>query len=193
MLATSNTQQSSNSTRLTRRIGRIRRILMVVLAAAAALSIPAVAAAEAGESSLLRTRQPLVAVGTGKVTGELPFCFNGAPGPCGWIVEGKHTGTPIRSGTFFAAIDDGNAASPRRCVPAIYSGLLNDGPADAIAQVSEGRVCPNAAGGYAFTGRIDFGGGSGRFQEISGGRGRVLVNMAANGSTLTLVGHIRTG
>lgn len=122
--------------------------------------------AEDGGSPPLRDKQLLIVGGKGKVTGELPFCFNGAPGPCGWIVEGKHTGTPIRFGTFFAATDDGNAASPRRCVPATYSGLLSETPTDQISHVAEGQVCPTGAGGYVFPGRFDGVSSAGRFSEI---------------------------
>jgi len=194
MLATSNAQQTSHHTRRAIRIRRLGRALLVALAAAAALSTPAVAGAESGGSSPLRDTQLILAVGKGRVTGDVPFCFNGAPGPCGWIVQGTHQGTPIRSGTFFAAIDDGDAASPRRCVPAVYSGLMFETPDDAMAQVSEGKVCPNGAGGYVFTGRFDSLSGNGRFREVSGGRGHLRVTVAANGSaTLTLTGHIRTG
>jgi hypothetical protein len=79
------------------------------VAAATLSALTVTAAAEGGESSPLRAEQSVIAGGTGKVTGELSFCFYGARGPCGWIVEGEHTGTPIPSGTFFAAIDDGKA------------------------------------------------------------------------------------
>lgn len=183
------TQPSSRKKR------RLRRTLLVALAAAAALTAPTVgAAARGGASPPLRDQQLLIAIGKGKVTGELPFCFNGAPGPCGWIIQGSHKGSPIRSGTFFAAIDDGGAASPRRCVPASLSGLLYETADDAITQVGEGQVCPNGAGGHVFTGRVDIAGVSGRFQDISSGRGRVWVSIAKNGSaTLTLTGHISVG
>ncbi len=175
------------------RKGRLRRTLLVALAAGAALTVPTATAA-AGGVPPLRDKQLITASGKGEVTEGLPFCFNGARGPCGWIVQGSHKGTPIRSGTFFAMIDDGHAASPRRCVPATYSGLLYETPDDAIAQVGDGKVCPNGAGGYVFTGRVDIAGVSGRFQDVSSGRGRVLVTMTANGAaTLTLSGHIRTG
>ena len=102
----------------------------MALAAAAALTATTGAAAEEGGGSPapLRDKQLFIAVGKGKVTGEVPFCFNGVPGPCGWFVQGTHNGRPISSGTFHAAIDDGNAASPRRCAPATYSALLYDTP-----------------------------------------------------------------
>lgn len=183
----STTQQSGRPKR------RLRRTLLVAWAAAA-LTAPTVGAAAEAVSPPLRDKQLLIASGKGKVTDELPFCFNGAPGPCGWIVQGTHQGTPISSGTFFAAIDDGHAASPRRCVPATLSGLLYETPDDAIAQVGDGKVCPNGAGGHVFTGRVDIAGVSGRFQDVSSGHGRVLVTIAKNGSaTLTLTGHIRIG
>ena len=77
-------------------------------------------------------------------------------------------------------------------MPASYTGLLYDSPTDEIAHLAEGQVCPDRAGG-SFTGRSDIGSGTGRFQEVSGGRGRVLVTMPANGSvTVTLAGHLRT-
>ena len=126
------------------------------------------------------------------MTDQLPFCFNGAPGPCGWIVQGTHKGTPIRSGTFYAAIDDGHASTPRRCVPATLSGLLYETPDDAFSQIGEGELCSNGAGGHVFTGRVDIAGVSGRFQDVSSGR--VLVTIAKNGSAaLTLTGQIRVG
>jgi len=187
----SSTQQPSRKKR------RLRRTLLVALAAAAAFTAPTVEAAadaEGGGLPPLRDKQLLIASGKGKVTDQLPFCFNGAPGPCGWIVEGTHKGTPIRSGAFFAAIDDGKAASPHRCVAATISGLLYETPDDAITQVGEGQVCPNGAGGHLFTGRVDIAGVSGRFQDLSSGRGHVLITIAKNGSTtLNLTGQIRIG
>lgn len=192
MLAHVNTQQTSHRTPRGNRIRRLGWALLVAVAATA-LSTPAVAGAESGGSSP-RDKQLILTVGKGKVTGEWPFCFNGAPGPCGWIVQGTHQGTPIRSGTFYAVIDDGDAASPRRCVPAVYSGLLYETPDDAMAQVSEGKVCPHRAGGYVFTGRFDSLSGNGRFREVSDGSGHVQVTIARNGSaTVTLTGYIRVG
>lgn len=45
-----------------------------------------------------------------------------------------------------------------------------------------------------FAGRFDVGAGTGRFQEVSGGRGRVLVTMAANDSaSITIAGDLRSG
>lgn len=168
---------------------------MVGLATAAALVTPAVARSSGdGGSSRLTAAQLLVAGGIGKVAGELPVCFNGAPGPCGPIVEGKLTGTPIRSGTFFAAIDDGGAADARRCVPATMSGLLTENPTDTIAYSATGRLCPRGGGGQVFDGRVDLGAGTGRFQDISSGRGRVVVTASARGAAaFSLVAHLRVG
>lgn len=182
------TQQSSRKRRL-------RRTLLVALAAAAALTAPTVGAAADGSGSApLRDKQQLIATGKGKVTDELPICFNGAPGPCGWIIQGTHKGTPISSGTFFAAIDDGGATTTRRCVPATVSGLLYETPDDAITQIGGGKLCPNGAGGHVFTGRVDIAGVSGRFQDVSSGHGRIRVTIAKDGSaTLTLTGHLRVG
>ena len=46
----------------------------------------------------LRDKQLLIASGKGKVTDELPFCFHGAPGPCGWIVQAPQGHTdPLRN------------------------------------------------------------------------------------------------
>jgi len=193
MLDTFDARQSSRRTRNTRRIRRTLAAAGAVVAAAA-LSAPGIAAAEVGGSSPLRPHQPLIATGTGKVTDKMPFCFSGAPGPCGWFVEGTHRGTPIRSGTFFAMIDDEKAASARRCVPATYSGLLYESADDYIAHVAEGRVCPDHAGGYVFTGRFDGPSGFGRFREVSSGRGRILVTLPAHGSVTIAIGaHLRVG
>jgi hypothetical protein len=192
MPTTSTTPRPGHRTHRIRRT--LARPLVLALAAATALSAPTAAAAETGGSSPLRDKQLIIAVGKGQVTDEPPFCFTGAPGPCGLIVQGTHKGSPIRSGTFFAMIDNGNAASPRRCVPATFSGLLYATPDDAIAQVSEGKVRPHGAGGYVFTGRFDGASGTGQFREVSKGSGRLRVTVAANGSaTLTLAGRLRVG
>ena len=178
---------------------RLRRTVILALAAVAAVSAPQSAAAAGGEAPDPRPRQPLVAVGEGKVTDPLPFCFNGAPQPCGWIIQGTHSGTPIHSGTFYAAIDNGGIASSRHCVPAIYSGILYDAQANELAHTADGRVCPNGAGGHVFTGRSDdISGnglsGDGRFGDVSGGRAHIRVTVSPNGSArLFIAGHLRTG
>ena len=167
----SSTQQSSRKKR------RLRRTLLVALAAAAAFTAPTVEAAadaEIGGSPPLRDKQLLIASGKGKVTDECPSASTVPPAPAAGSFRAPTRARRSVRERFFAAIDDGNAASTRRCVPATFSGLLYETPDDAITQVGEGKVCPNGAGGHVFTGRVDIAGVSGRFQDVSSGRGHIL-------------------
>lgn len=147
--------------------------LLVTLAAAAALTAPSIGAAAAGggrrhhcatsscSSPAAKERSPT----------NCPSASTVPPAPAAGSFR-PHRGTPIRSGTFFAAIDNGQAAPPRRCVPATLSGLLYETPDDAITQVGDGTVCPNGAGGHVITGLVDIAGVSGRFRDVSSGHGR---------------------
>lgn len=160
-----------------------RRAAAVALAAGiGAIAVPtAVASADAPS----RRELPLSEVGVGTATADP--CLD-REGRCGFVLKGTLDGDPADE-TFFSVIDDDGKARDDDCVPARYAGLFGDGPDQSIGHVSDGKLCPDGAGGYVFTGRYRIKGGLGPF-EGAHGRGRLVALLPADGTTsVTATGY----